>query len=63
LIQNFRLKYGTKLGWLIVAQEKMILTFKDDRFNSHYGMDILLMLKILNDWQMSVQNIFDLLKF
>ncbi len=60
---GFALKHGTKLGWLIVPQEKMILTFKGDRFNSHHGMDILPMLEILGDWQMSVQNVFDLLKF
>jgi Uma2 family endonuclease len=60
---GFALKYGTKLGWLIVPQEKIILTFAGDCFNSHNGIDILPMLEILNDWQMSVQNVFDLLKF
>jgi len=57
------LKNGAKLGWLIVPQEKMILIFEGDRLNSHHGMDILPMLEILDDWQMSVQNVFDLLKF
>jgi len=60
---GFALKHGAKLGWLIVPQEKMILIFEGDRLNSHHGMDILPMLEILDDWQMSVQNVFDLLKF
>ncbi len=60
---GFALKYGTKLGWLITPKERMILTFKGDSFHSHQGADILPMLEILGDWQMSVQNVFDLLKF
>ena len=60
---GFALKYGTKLGWLIVPQERTVLTFQGDRFHSHRGTDILPMLEILNDWQMSVQDVFDLLKF
>jgi Uma2 family endonuclease len=60
---GFALKNGAKLGWLIVPQEKTILTFIGDRFNSHRGTDILPTLDILNDWQISVQNVFDLLKF
>lgn len=60
---GFALKHGTKLGWLLVPQEKTILTFQGDRFNSHRDTDILPMLEIFGDWQMSVQNVLALLKF
>jgi Uma2 family endonuclease len=60
---GFALKYGTKLGWLIVPQERTVLTFQGDRFNSYRGKDILPMLEIFSDWQISVQDVFDLLKF
>ena len=60
---GFAMKYGTKLGWLIVPQERTVLAFQGDRFNSHRGTDILPMLEIFSDWQISVQDVFDLLKF
>lgn len=60
---GFALKHGTKLGWLIVPKERMVLTFREDNFNSFQGVDLLPMLDIFSDWQMSVQNVFDLLKF
>lgn len=60
---GFALKHGTKLGWLVVPKERRILTFKGDSFNICQGIDILPTLEIFGDWQISVQNVFDLLKF
>ena len=60
---GFALKHGTKLGWLVVPKERRILTFKGDNFNVYQGADILPILEIFGDWQISVQNVFDLLKF
>jgi len=64
---GFALKHGTKLSWLIVPKERRILTFKGDNFNICFnicqGVDILPVLEIFGDWQISVQNVFDLLKF
>ena len=41
----------------------LILTFTANGFNSHQGVDILPMLEIFEDWQLSVQDVFNLLKF
>ena len=60
---GFALKHGTKLGWLVVPKERRILTFKGDSFNICQGIDILPTLEVFGDWQISVQNVFDLLKF
>ena len=60
---GFALKHGTKLGWLIAPKERHILTFQEQTFHSHQGMDILPMLEIFEDWQLSVQDVFNLLKF
>jgi Uma2 family endonuclease len=60
---GFALKHGTKLGWLIAPKERHILTFREHTFHSHHGMDILPMLEIFEDWQLSVQDVFNLLKF
>lgn len=57
------LLHGTKLAWLVDSMEDVILTFTDNGFNSHHGMDILPMLEIFEDWQLSVQDVFNLLKF
>lgn len=54
--------HGTKLAWLVDPMEDVILTFTANGFNSHQGMDILPMLEIFEDWQLSVQDVFNLLK-
>lgn len=60
---SFALKHGTKLGWLIAPKERHILTFQNNNLQSHQGVDALPTLEIFNDWNLSVQKVFDLLKF
>lgn len=65
---NFALKHGTKqngtkLGWLIAPQERTVLSFQGDRFNSHRGEDLLPVLEGLKGWQISVNDLFNLLSF
>ncbi|MEE3716753.1 Uma2 family endonuclease [Tumidithrix elongata RA019] len=60
---SFALKHGTKLGWLIAPNEKTVLTFQGDRFNSHKDDDILPVLDVFHNWQLSVADLFDLLTF
>ena len=55
--------HGTKMAWLVDPMEDVVLTFTANGFNSHQGMDILPMLEIFEDWQLSVQDVFNLLKF
>ncbi|MFM7886833.1 MAG: Uma2 family endonuclease [Pseudanabaena sp.] len=60
---RFSLKQGSKLGWLIAPKERRILTFSTNSFDSYQGNDILSMLGILQDWQLSVNDVFKLLTF
>ncbi|WP_271251872.1 Uma2 family endonuclease [Pseudanabaena sp. Chao 1811] len=60
---RFALKHGSKLGWLIAPNERKILTFSTNEFDSYQGNDILPMLGILKDWQLSVNDVFNLLIF
>lgn len=60
---SFALKNGTKLGWLIAPNERTVLTFQGDRFNSHNGEDLLPILDVLKNWQISVNDLFNLLSF
>jgi Uma2 family endonuclease len=60
---SFALKHGTKLGWLIAPQERTVLTFHSDRFNTHKEGDMLPVLGVFGDWQLSVADLFSLLSF
>jgi Uma2 family endonuclease len=60
---RFALKHGSKLGWLIAPQERKILTFNANGFDSLQGNDLLPMLEIFSDWQLSVADVFNLLSF
>lgn len=60
---DFALKHGSKLGWLIAPEEKKILTSQGNGFIYHQETDILPILDILGDWQLSVQDVFNLLKY
>jgi len=60
---DFALKHGSKLGWLIAPEEKRILTSQGNGFIYHQETDILPVLDILDNWQLSVQDIFNLLKY
>lgn len=58
---GFALEHGTKLGWLIAPEERRILSFHKNGFHSHKENDILPVLDVLKDWQISVQEVFALL--
>jgi Uma2 family endonuclease len=60
---NFALKHGTKLGWLIAPNERTVLTFQGDRFNSHKEDDVLPALDVFRNWELSAADFFDLLTF
>ena len=60
---DFALKHGLKLGWLIAPEEKRILTSQGNGFIYHQETDILPILDILGDWQLSVQDVFNLLNY
>lgn len=60
---SFALKHGSKLGWLIAPQERTVLSFRGDRFNSHRDEDLLPVLEELTGWQISVNDLFKLLSF
>ncbi len=60
---SFAIKYGTKLGWLIAPKERHILTFQNNSLQSHQGVNALPMLEVFDDWNLSVQDVFNLLKF
>ncbi len=60
---NFALRHGTTLSWLIAPEERRILTFDRNGFNSHSESDSLPVLDALSDWQISAQAVFDLLSF
>jgi len=60
---DFALKHGSKLGWLIAPEEKRILTSQGNGFIYHQETDILPVLDILDDWHLSVQDVFNLLKY
>jgi Uma2 family endonuclease len=56
----FCLKEGTELGWLIVPEDESIIIFKPNQLPEILsGLDILPVLTILDDWQLTVKDIFD----
>ncbi len=59
---SFALKNGTKLGWLISPQDRIVLVFQGDKLpDSKEGDDLLPVLEILSDWQFSANDLFNLL--
>lgn len=54
---------GSELGWLISPSQELIMVYIGDHLpETKRGSDILPVLDVLGDWQISVDNIFDLLK-
>lgn len=54
---------GSELGWLISPSQELIMVYVGDHLpETKRGSDILPVLDVLGDWQISVDNIFDLLK-
>lgn len=61
---SIALKNDTKLGWLISPQDRMVLIFQGERLPLSYQKeDLLPVLECFQDWQFSVNNLFQLLSF
>lgn len=55
----FALEYGTKLGWLIDPERKRVMIFQDDQMPEiKTGEDKLPVIELLQDWQLSVTDLF-----
>ena len=60
----FSLKNKTKLGWLIDPEEKLVLVFKrQQQPEAKENQDILPVLDVLSDLQLSADDLFGLLSF
>ncbi|MBE9186962.1 Uma2 family endonuclease [Microcoleus sp. LEGE 07076] len=60
----FCLNHGAKLGWLIDPEEKLILVFKPQQQpEGKENQDILPVLDVLSDLQLSADDLFGLLSF
>lgn len=60
----FCLNNGTELGWLIDPQERLIMVFQPGvQPEVKQYQDKLAVLKRLEEWQLSVQDVFDWLSF
>ncbi|GBF80278.1 Uma2 family endonuclease [Aphanothece sacrum] len=56
----FCLKQGTELGWLIDSEDESVMIFKPNQLPEILsGLDILPVLSILDNWQLTVKDIFD----
>jgi Uma2 family endonuclease len=61
---GFALQNGTKLGWLISPQDRMVLVFQGERLPlSYQKQDLLPVLECLQNWQFYVNDLFQLLSF
>ncbi len=60
----FCLQNGSKLGWFIEPEERLIMVFTPNQLPAvRRGEDILPVLSVLGDWQLSVADVFGLLNF
>ncbi len=60
----FCLKYGTQLGWLVDPQERLVLVFKPKQEPEVFeGEQILPVLEVLENLQLSVNQLFSWLSF
>lgn len=58
------LKYGTKLGWLVDPQERLVLVFKPKQEPEVFeGEQVLPVLEVLENLQLSVNQLFSWLSF
>ena len=56
---TFCLKHGTKLGWLVDAEDESVMIFQPNQTPEvKYNDDILPVLNVLGDWQLSVADLF-----
>jgi Uma2 family endonuclease len=60
----FCLKQGTKLGWLVEPQERLVLVFKPNQQPEFFESEqVLPVLEVLEDLQLSVNTLFSWLSF
>ena len=60
----FCLSNGTELGWLIDPEERIIMTFAPNKQpESKQNQDQLIVPSFISDWQISVQDVFNYLRF
>ncbi len=56
----FTIEEGAKLGWLIAPQDESVMIFQPNQFPQiKSGEDNLTVLEIINDWHLSVKEIFE----
>jgi Uma2 family endonuclease len=61
---TFSIQHGAKLGWFVDSGDESIMIFQPDRLPEiKQGRDILPVLSVLGNWQLSVENIFSCLSF
>ena len=61
---TFCIKNGTKLGYFIDADDKSITVFQPNQLPEvKEGLDILPVLSVLQDWQLTVEDVFNWLSF
>lgn len=59
---SFCLRHGTKLGWLVEPNSKVVTVFQPNQLPElKEGQDILPVLDIISDWQLSVADLFSFL--
>ncbi len=60
----FCIKNGTKLGYFIDADDKSITVFQPNQLPEvKENLDVLPMLSVLGDWQLTVEDVFNWLSF
>lgn len=60
----FSLQQGTKLGWFIDPDDKSVMVFQPNQLPEvKYNADSLLVLRVIESWQISAADVLSLLKF
>jgi Uma2 family endonuclease len=60
----FSIKHGTKLGWLIDSDDKSVMIFQPNQLPEiKYNTEILPVLTVLENWEISAADIFSWLNF
>ncbi len=61
---TFCIKNGTKLGYFVDAEDESITVFQPNQLPEvKDSLDILPMLDVLKDWQLTVEDVFNWLNF
>ncbi|WP_293334025.1 Uma2 family endonuclease [Microcoleus sp. CAWBG58] len=59
----FSIRQGTKLGWFADPRDRSVITFQPNQMPEFIsGTDLLPVLSVLEDWQLSATELFSLLK-